>query len=420
MNSQFSRKFMGDSGILRLMDDLGAALAQGDMIMLGGGNPSYIPEIQEVFRARMERMLDSENDFESLIGNYDSPVGNGPFIAALADLLRQEYGWAIGPENIALTNGSQTAFFFLFNLFGGLMEDGSHKQILLPLAPEYIGYEDVGIGPDLFVAHRPQIDFTEDENGGAFFKYRVDFDALTVDDTIGAICVSRPTNPTGNVLTEEEIRKLSRLAEANDIPLIIDNAYGVPFPGIIFTDAVPVWEPHVILCMSLSKLGLPGARTGIVIAAPEVVQAMKGMNAVISLAPNSFGPALALDAVRTGQILDLSRDVIRPHYLAKAMNAVQWIRDAFEPGRCHIHQPEGAIFLWLWFEGLPITCGELYDRLKERGVLVVPGHYFYPGLAGEWRHRHECIRMNYAGAPDQVHAGIQIIAEEVHRAWAEV
>ncbi len=273
----------------------------------------------------------------------------------------------------------------------------------------------MGIGPDLFVSHRPQIDFTPD----GFFKYRVDFDALTVDDSIGAICVSRPTNPTGNVLTEGEIAKLSRLAKAQGIPLIIDNAYGVPFPGIIFTEAVPVWEPHVILCMSLSKLGLPGARTGIVIATPEVVQAITGMNAVISLAPNSLGAALALDAVRTGQILDLSQKVIRPHYFAKAMQAVDWVREAFEPGRCHIHKPEGAIFLWLWFEGLPITCGELYERLKERGVLIVPGHYFFPGLAGEWRHRHECIRMNYAGDADQVHAGIKIIAEEVHRAWAE-
>ncbi len=127
MISQFSHKFMGDSGILRLMDDLGKGLAQENTIMLGGGNPSQIPAVLEVFRARMERMLDSENDFEALIGNYDSPTGNGPFIAALADLLRQECGWDIGPENIALTNGSQTAFFFLFNLFGGLM-DGWQPQ----------------------------------------------------------------------------------------------------------------------------------------------------------------------------------------------------------------------------------------------------------------------------------------------------
>ena len=76
-------------------------------------------------------------------------------------------------------------------------------------------------------------------------------------------------------------------------------------------------------------------------------------------------------------------------------------------------KPEGAFFLWLWFEGLPITSAELYQRLKARGVLVVPGHYFFPGLAGEWRHRHECIRMNYAGDDAAVRRGLRLIAEEV-------
>ncbi|MEA7931692.1 aminotransferase class I/II-fold pyridoxal phosphate-dependent enzyme, partial [Salmonella enterica subsp. enterica serovar Montevideo] len=41
-----------------------------------------------------------------------------------------------------------------------------------------------------------------------------------------------PTNPTGNVITDEELMKLDRLANQHNIPLVIDNAYGVPFPGI--------------------------------------------------------------------------------------------------------------------------------------------------------------------------------------------
>ena len=45
------------------------------------------------------------------------------------------------------------------------------------------------------------------------------------------ICVSRPTNPTGNVITDEELMKLDLLAQQRDIPLVIDNAYGVPFPA---------------------------------------------------------------------------------------------------------------------------------------------------------------------------------------------
>ena len=413
--SQFSQKFLGDCGILRLMDDLGRFVGQEGVMMLGGGNPSHIPEVQQLFRERMGRVLDSENEFEKLVGNYDGPAGNSEFIAALVDFFNEEHGWQIGPQNIALTNGSQTAFFMLFNMFAGTYPDGSHKKILLPLAPEYIGYTDVGLVDDLFTAQRPQIDFLGDN----LFKYRVDFNALDVTDEVGAICVSRPTNPTGNVLTEEEIAELSALAKHHDIPFIVDNAYGTPFPGIIFTDATAKWEPHIIMCMSLSKLGLPGARTGIIIAHETVVQAITGMNAVISLAPGSFGANMALDLIRTREITRVSHDVIRPFYQQKVEKAVMWLREEFADTTFYMHKPEGSIFLWLWFKDLPITSQTLYERLSKRGVIIVPGQYFFPGLSDAWRHKDECIRMSYAADETQLRAGIKIIAEEVKRAWHE-
>ncbi|MFP4439051.1 MAG: valine--pyruvate transaminase [Chloroflexaceae bacterium] len=409
--SQFSQKFSGDCGILRLMDDLGQAAQRADVIMLGGGNPAHIPQMQAAVRERMEHILASEYAFETLISNYGPPGGDQAFVSALVDLFRRDYGWDIGPENIVLTNGSQTAFFFLFNMFAGAFPDGSYKRILLPLAPEYIGYEDAGISDNLFVANQPHIDYL-DQN---LFKYRVDFDALTITEDIGAICVSRPTNPTGNVLTEDEIATLSRLARQHNIPLIVDNAYGMPFPGIIFTEAVAAWEPHIIMCMSLSKLGIPGARTGIVVADAQVIRAITGMNAVISLAPGSFGAALAHDLVRTREIVRLSQEVIRPYYQHKSQQAITWLREELAGTNFYVHKSEGAIFLWLWFPGLPVTCQELYERLKARGVVVVPGHYFFPGLQSEWQHKHECFRLNYAGDAARVHAGIKIIGEEVRK-----
>lgn len=412
--SAFGQKFLKESGTLQLMADLGQAASQPGMILLGGGNPAQIPALHDYFRHSMAHIMDSEDRFERMVGAYDGPAGDQALVEALADLFAQEYGWAIGPEHIALTGGSQMAFFFLFNLVAGKFPDGSRRRILLPLAPEYIGYEDVGIDDeDLFVSFRPQIDFLPDRQ----FKYRVDFDALTITPDIGAICVSRPTNPTGNVLTEREIAHLSRLAQEYGIPLIVDNAYGLPFPGIIFTEAVPTWEPHMIMCMSLSKLGLPGVRTGIVVADPQIIRALVGMNAIISLAPGSIGSALVLDAVRSREILRLSQDVVKPHYAAKSQQAVQRLHQALEGVDYFIHKPEGAIFLWLWLRGLPIPCQELYLRLKARGVLVLAGHHFFPGLADPWTHRHECLRLNYAGDPEMVRRGIEILGEEVKRAY---
>lgn len=412
--SRFGRSIGQTSGIGRLMEDLGDALsAGGDILMLGGGNPAHIPEVEASFRDSMMKLLRDGGAFERTIGDYDPPGGNKEFIEAMATLLRRELGWDVRSKNIALTNGSQTAFFVLFNIFSGVYEGGVNKKILFPLTPEYIGYCDVSLADDPFIARKPQIRHIDDH----IFKYHIDFSGIDITDEIGAICVSRPTNPTGNVLTNTEVEKLSALARIRDIPLIVDSAYGMPFPHIIYTEAGAIWNEHTIFCMSLSKLGLPAARTGIVVANEEVITMVSKINAVMSLAPGGVGASLVMDLIRSGDMMTLCRDVIRPFYQRKAQTSLEYVFEDLRGLDFHVHKPEGAFFLWLWFPELPITCMELYQRLKERGVLVVPGHYFFPGFREQWRHKDECIRVNYSQDPKTFAAGMKIIADEVKRAY---
>ncbi|MEZ9764950.1 valine--pyruvate transaminase [Vibrio splendidus] len=412
--SKFGEKFNRYSGITRLMDDLNDGLRTPGAIMLGGGNPAAIPAMLDYFNQASADMLAS-GELIAALANYDGPQGKDSFIKSLAAMLKETYGWDISEKNISLTNGSQSGFFYLFNLLAGQQPDGSHKKILLPIAPEYIGYGDAGIDDDIFISYHPEIELLENRQ----FKYHVDFEKLKVDDSVAAICASRPTNPTGNVLTDEEVRKLDKLARENNIPLLIDNAYGLPFPNIIFEDVEPFWNENTILCMSLSKLGLPGVRCGIVIASEEVTQALTNMNGIISLAPNSVGPAIANHMIEKGDLLRLSSAVIKPFYKDKSLRAVELLQEAIDDPRFRIHKPEGAIFLWLWFDELPITTMELYDRLKARGVLIVPGEYFFIGQEDEWDHAHQCLRMNYVQDDEAMQKGISIIAEEVKKAYSE-
>ena len=414
--SEFGNHLGCGSGIEELMDDLGHALASGgpDLKMLGGGQPARIPEMNLVWRRRLEELIEETGGLDRAMTTYDPPKGNPRFMAALAKLFRETFGWDIGPENIAITPGAQTAFFFLFNLLAGRMENGSRRKILLPLVPEYIGYANQGVDGDLFRAVPPMIE----KSGLHAFKYRVDFDHLEITPDIAAICASRPTNPTGNVLTDEEVARLSALAKAHNIPLILDNAYGAPFPGIIFTDAKPFWEPHVILTYSLSKIGLPGTRTGIVIGPPDIIRALGSMSAIVGLSNPSTGQQMLLPLVESGELLRLSREVVMPFYQEKCKLARQAAHEAFGDGAdWFMHRSEGALFLWLWFPGLPITSKELYQRLKQRDVLVIPGEYFFFGLDDpDWPHRNECIRVSYAMDERTVRDGLRIIAEEVAKA----
>ena len=409
--SDFGEHFLGYSGITHLMDDLSEGLSQPGMVMLGGGNPAKIPEVNRIFQKVLAQLLESGELIDTL-ANYDAPQGKSAFLENLADFFRQQYGWPISARNIALTHGSQSSFYLLFNAFAG-RRGGARSRVLIPLVPEYIGYCDVGIEPDMIVSQEARIQ--QLPNG--LFKYQVDFDRLRIDDSTGLICVSRPTNPSGNVLTDEECRQLDAIARGNDVPLLIDNAYGTPFPDIIFSEANPLWNENCIVCMSLSKLGLPGARTGIIIASEELVRFFSNLTAITSLAPAGIGASIVNRLILDQALLPLCHEYIRPFYLKRSQQAVKMLREAIDDPRLHIHKPEGSMFLWLWFEDLPIGTDELYQRLKRNGLLVVPGQYFFPGQSEVSEHARSCVRMSYAQSEDDLERGIAILAQELRNCW---
>ena len=124
--SKFGQKFIQPTGISQLMDDLGDALKSDQPVnMLGGGNPARIEAVNELF-LQTYQALGNDGSFRedinstatSSMANYSNPQGDAAFIDALVGFFNRHYDWNLTSENIALTNGSQNAFFYLFNLFG--------------------------------------------------------------------------------------------------------------------------------------------------------------------------------------------------------------------------------------------------------------------------------------------------------------
>ena len=410
--SKFGKKFTQTSAINQLMVDLGEAYSSNhpDLCMLGGGNPAFIPEAQALFGREMETLIDN-GLFQNMIGIYDGPQGEQTFRDVLSAYLNEKFDWNIGPDNISLTNGSQNSFFYLFNALAGDMPDGSYKKILFPLSPEYVGYTDLGLSNNMFASQRPKIEYLENRQ----FKYRVDFDNLSVGDDIAAICLSRPTNPTGNVVSDHEIAKLRTLAERQGIPLIIDNAYGQPFPNVIYSSASLSWDNNTVLCMSLSKLGLPGTRTGIVIANPDITQMVSSLSGIITLAPNSVGAALMTRMIKDQQISNLTENIIKPFYQERLKTALTLFDEILSDLPILMHKPEGAFFLWFWLKDLPISTQELYQRLKKRMVYVIPGEEFFIGLDPSWTHTQQCLRINYSQPEEKMRRGFIVLADEIKK-----
>jgi len=297
---------------------------------------------------------------------------------------------------------------------GGYTTEGTLKEIVLPLSPDYTGYGGVSLVPEALRAYRPAIEIGAEAHR---FKYRPDFEQLEINQSTGLVLFSRPCNPTGNVLSDDEVRRIAELAAPHDVPVLVDAAYGPPFPALNFTDMTPMFGPNIVHCISLSKAGLPGERIGIALGDAKVIQVLQSFQTNLCIHSSRYGQAIAARAIASGALADISETVIRPHYgnkftvleetLAAAMPEVPWF----------LHRGEGSIFAWLWFQDLPTSDWDLYQALKSHGVIVVPGSPFFPGLKEDWEHTHQCIRISLTASNDEIVTGLKHLANVVQEIY---
>lgn len=413
--SAFGEQLTQESGIVSLMEDLGNALnVNPDMLFLGGGNPAAVPRFERRIRRHLQALVSDPEKQHKLLGVYQSPQGNEDFIAALANYLSNKHGWPITARNIALTNGSQSAFFLLFNMLCGRMPNGDTGRICLPMMPEYLGYRDQPLASDIYTSYRPHIELLDEHR----FKYYVDFDALSITPDIKALCVSRPTNPTGNVLTDHEMDRLNQLSMAHDIPLFVDCAYGYPFPGIFYNTASLTWQENQIFVLSLSKLGLPGVRTGIVIANEETIAQVVRANTITCLANGNLGPALGASLLNGDDMDTVCQTELLPYYREKRSQMLQLMDKHLAGIHYRIHQSEGAFFVWLWLPDLPVSSEVLYQRLKQKNVLVMAGEHFFFGLSEDWTHAQQCLRLNFCQSTSTMDRALELLATELRELLA--
>ena len=260
-------------------------------------------------------------------------------------------------------------------------------------------------------SYRPFIDLGPDAHS---FKYRPDFDQLEVNENTGFVLFSRPCNPTGNVLTGDEVQRIADLALPHNVPVFVDSAYAPPFPALNFTEMTRIFVPNIVHCISLSKAGLPGERVGMAIGDEKIIQILEAFQTNLCIHSSRYGQAIAARAIASGALGNLAETVIRPYYRNK-FAVLEDSLDQFMPATApwYLHRGEGAIFAWLWFDQLPVSDRELYQQLKQYGVIVVPGDPFFPGLREDWPHTRQCIRISLTANDAEIAQGIQHLATVV-------
>jgi valine--pyruvate aminotransferase len=407
------------TGVRAIMKDIIETLRAGagrELINLSAGNPLILPEVEQLWRDCTADLLASP-EFGDVVCRYGASQGYQPLIEAIANDFNKRYGLNLSDRNILITPGSQSLYFYAVNAFGGYTENRRLKQIVLPLSPDYTGYGGVTLTPEALVAYKPTLDIDAPRHR---FKYRPDFSQLEINEDTGCVLFSRPCNPTGNVLTDEEVRKIAALASPLDIPVLIDSAYAPPFPALNFTEMAPLFGGNILHCMSLSKAGLPGERIGVAIGDEQLIQILECFQTNMCIHSPRYGQAIAARAINSGALAEIATHVIRPFY-QKKVQIVEATLDREMPQDVpwFLHRGEGAIFTWLWLKDLPMTDWEFYQKLKQVGVIVVPGSSFFPGLREDWEHTRQCLRISLTASDAEIEKGMKLLAEAVKVAYKQ-
>ena len=299
--SEFGQQMSQLTGVRAIMKDIIETLKAGagqEFINLSAGNPVILPEVEQLWRECNAELLAS-NEYGEVVCRYGSSQGYAPLIEAIATDFNRRYGLNLSDRHLLITPGSQSIYFYAANAFAGYTPAGQLQEIVLPLSPEYTGYGGVSLVPEAVVAYQPSLDL---DAANHRFKYRPDFNQVQIKESTGCVIFSRPCNPTGNVLSDEEVEKIADLAAQMNAPVLIDSAYAPPFPALNFRPMQPQFGENILHCISLSKAGLAGERIGVAIGAPELIRILESFQTNLCIHSSRYGQALAAKAIASGKL----------------------------------------------------------------------------------------------------------------------
>jgi aspartate/methionine/tyrosine aminotransferase len=285
-------------------------------------------------------------------------------------------------ENVLVTCGCSEANFLVT---WSLLETGDEVIFLLP------NYMQVDGLARAFGATVKLLWLREEQ------RWAPDLDDLRrrITPKTRLIAVCNPNNPTGAVLSGEEMEGICAAAESVGAYVLADEVYrGAEFDGAISPTFWGRYE-RVLCTGGLSKAyGLPGLRTGWVVAPAKMAEKLWGYHDYTSIGPVMLADRLAsfaLAPARRSQIFERTRQILRRNY--------PFVRDwvaGHEGLLTHVPPVAGAI-AWIGYPGNRKSA-ELAEELRVRkGVLLVPGEqlgmesYLRIGFGGDTGHLQQAL-----------------------------
>lgn len=323
------------------------------------GNPS-VPAPQKV--TDIMNKLIAETPAEVLHG-YTSGPGDMNVRTAIAENIKNKFGVDANAGLIYMTCGAAASLTITLN---AIVESEEDEVIAFaPFFPEYRVFVEQ-TGAKLTVVSCKKDDL------------QIDFDALekAINKNTKAIIINSPNNPSGVIVPEKDIVKLTELLKAKqtqygkEIFLISDE----PYRELVFTGEkvayIPAYYDNSVVCYSYSKaLSLPGERIGYIFVSPtmkdcaDVFAAVCGAGRALGYvcAPSlmQYTIAQCLDDTADVSVYDKNRNI-----LYNGLTDIGYT----------VIKPDGAFYMFV--KALEDDANAFYERAKKFDLLVVPSDSF--------------------------------------------
>ncbi|PCJ10212.1 MAG: aminotransferase [Rhodobacteraceae bacterium] len=293
---------------------------------------------------------------------YSDGRGEANLLAALAERYTQTTGLTFETDRFLCFPGTQTA---LYAVMMGVAQSGDEVLVGDPM---YATYEGVirASGADMVPVP------LRAEHG---FRIQAADIASRITDKTRAILLTTPHNPTGSILTVEDIDAIGELALKHDLWIISDEVYEqLVFDGAEFVSPLSreAYADRVIAVSSISKShAAPGFRSGWCVGPAAFTEALLPLSETMLFGNQPFIADMTEQAVREGSPV---AEGMRGRYAARAAKLSARLSQETE---LIVHQPEAGMFAMI-----NVACtgldGQAYaeDLLENGGVAVMPGTSF--------------------------------------------
>ncbi|MDQ6636685.1 MAG: pyridoxal phosphate-dependent aminotransferase [Candidatus Dormibacteraeota bacterium] len=319
--------------------------------------------------------------------HYTPAAGIPEARASVAAFVGRRLGVEVSPDEVVLVPGSKNVLHFVLL---SLIEPGD--EVIYP-DPGYPVYSSL---INFVGAKQVPIRLREERS------FRLDPEELAslVSDRTRMIILNTPQNPTGGVLTKEDVEFVSRLAVERDLYVVADEiysqiTYGFEHASIL---AEPGMKKRTVLMDGMSKAyAMCGWRLGYGVAPQELAVQMERLMINTSSCAAAFTQMAAIEAFDSPQSEQSVRRMVE-EFRRRRDIVVDGLNDM--PGvRCQ--RPEGAFYAFPNIEGTGLDERDLAAALlEEAGVAILPGTAFGPAGKG-------FIRLAYTQGEEDLRLGLE-------------